>query len=155
MKFGDFVHVGFDFLFLFLEFVLVFGEYSGLFLDGFVLLFMFEVLLGQCDLLDIDFLLELTDLVVDDLVSPLDFSDLLLGLSEVLTIQIPVTSDGLVQVLLLFEFGLSFNILLLKLTDQIVLQLDLLQTMEILGLSLSVLQPVLLLLLVELLDRLI
>jgi hypothetical protein len=68
-------------------------------------------------------------------------------LQHVLRVQIPVASHSLVEVLLLLQFRLRLNVLLLQLTDQTVAELHLLQALAILRDRLRLLDAVPLLLL--------
>jgi len=56
--------------------------------------------------------------------------------------------------LLLLQTTFSFNVLLLQLGDEVVLQLDLLQALVVLGICLRSLKPILLLVFLQLMDEL-
>jgi len=70
-------------------------------------------------------LLKLIDLLDHDLVLHLEFSDLILRLHQVLSVQVTIRTHGFVQVLGRFQSRLRFNVFLLQFGNQVVLQLDL------------------------------
>jgi hypothetical protein len=111
VQLADLADVGLDFLLLLVDIRLIFFEDTSLLLDRFVLLLVLEMLLSKLQLLEIDLFLQLTDLVVDDLISTTDLSNLLLCLREVLTVQVTITSNCLVQILLLLQLGLRLDVL--------------------------------------------
>lgn len=53
-----------------------------------------------------------------------------LGLDQVLAVEVPIGPDGLVEVLLLFEFGLSFGNLLFVLKDLHLAHFDVLHVLQ-------------------------
>jgi len=73
-----------------------------------------------------DLFFKLVDILGHYLELHLQRAYLLLGLQQVLTIEIAVRSDGFVKVLLLFQPRFSLNILFLQLLDNIVFYLNLL-----------------------------
>ena len=85
--------------------------------DGFVLLLVTGVFLVELVLLVFDFFPELVDLVVDYFVLPPDLEYFFVGLCEVLAVLVTVTPNCFIEVLLLFQLGLCFDVLLLELTD--------------------------------------
>lgn len=113
-----------DFFLLVLDIFAVPLERVGLLFDMLVFLLVLEVLFGQRLLLLFDFFLQLRNLVVDDLVPPFNFLELFLAFGQVFAVQVSVRPNRLIQVLLLFQFSFSFDIFLLELTDEVVLQLD-------------------------------
>mmetsp|Transcript_148054 Transcript_148054/g.258764 ORF Transcript_148054/g.258764 Transcript_148054/m.258764 type:complete len:445 (+) Transcript_148054:213-1547(+) len=92
-----------------------------------------EVLLHQGLLLGRDFLLQLVNLVVHDFELPLHLIDLIMGLDQVLRVQVPIRPHGLVQVLLLLQLGLTLADLLLQVGDGHGADLHLLQGGVVLG----------------------
>ena len=115
---------------------------------------MFKTLLGKSNFLCILFFLELTDLVIYYFLAFLDFSNFILSFSYLLTINILLTSHLFIQLLLLLQLILSLNILLLKFRNEIILQLNLLESMKVLSIGLGSLNAVLFLLLFQCTDRL-
>ena len=67
----------------------------------------------------------------------LQLRDLRVCFEQILGVEVSIRSDLLIQVELKFEFGFRFEVLLLKLRDQVVLELDLLQALVVLGVGLS------------------
>mmetsp|Transcript_29099 Transcript_29099/g.36065 ORF Transcript_29099/g.36065 Transcript_29099/m.36065 type:complete len:298 (+) Transcript_29099:397-1290(+) len=59
----------------------------------------------------------------------LKLSDLRVGLKQIFRVQVAIGADLLVKIKLEFEFGLSFEVLLLQLSDQVVFELDLLEAL--------------------------
>lgn len=57
-------------------------------------------------------------------------------LNAILRVQVPLSSHGLVQILLLLHLGFVFHVLLLKLGDEILLQFDLLYHLHQIGICL-------------------
>ena len=96
----------------------------------------FLVVLGD------DLLLELLDVGLHPFEFLLQFSYLRVGFPEVLGIKVPIRSDLLIELLLELKSLLCVDVLLLKLGDQVVLQLDLLQSLIVFGVRLSGLESV-------------
>lgn len=144
-----------DFFLLVLDIFAVPLERVGLLFDMLVFLLVLEVLFGQRLLLLFDFFLQLRNLVVDDLVPPFNFLELFLAFGQVFAVQVSVRPNRLIQVLLLFQFSFSFDIFLLELTDEVVLQLDFFQTVEVLGVGLRCLNAVFFLFFLESLELLV
>lgn len=67
----------------------------------------------------------------------LELSHLVLGLNQVLRIEISIRSDSLVQVLLLLELAFELDVLFLELTDQVLLQFDLFHHLHEVGVGLG------------------
>ena len=82
------------------------------------------MLISQSLILSLYFVLQLWNLVRSNLELSLQLSHLILSLNQVLRVQISIRSDSLIQVLLLLEFTLKFNVFLFELTDQIFLEFD-------------------------------
>ena len=80
----------------------------------------------------------------------LKLSNLRVSLKQILRVKVTVGSDSLVEVELELEFGLSLQVLLLELSDQVVLQLHLLEALVVLGVSESSLVGIDLLILLQL-----
>ena len=74
----------------------------------------------------------------------LELGNLLGGLEQVLRVQVAVRAHRLIQVLLLLQSALRFDIFLLQLRYQVVFEFDLFETLIILGVSLRCLDTVLL-----------
>ena len=83
VELGDFVGKVFYDLALGVHLLFLLLELPAVLEQGLVLLLVLEVLLGQCQLLGLDFLFELVDLVVHDLVPPLGLSYFVLRLRQV------------------------------------------------------------------------
>ena len=108
-------------------------------LEGLELLGLETVLMmlsGQSLILGVDLILELSNLILGnaELLSQLD--NLIVGNDKVLTVKVTVRSHDFVQVLLLLELALEFDILFLELTNQVALQLDLLNHLHEVGVGL-------------------
>ena len=108
-------------------------------LEGLELLGLETVLMmlsGQSLILGIDLILELSNLILGnaELLSQLD--NLIVGNDKVLTVKVTVRSHDFVQVLLLLELALEFDILFLELTNQVALQFDLLNHLHEVGVGL-------------------
>jgi len=108
-------------------------------LEGLELLGLETVLMmlsGQSLILGVDLILELSNLILgnSELLSQLD--NLIVGNDKVLTVKVTVRSYDFVQVLLLLELALEFDILFLELTNQVALQLDLLNHLHEVGVGL-------------------
>ena len=84
------------------------------------------MLLSQGFILGLNLILELRNLVRSDLELSLELGNLILSLNEVLGIQISIGSDSLIQVLLLLELSFELDVLFLELTDEVLLELNLL-----------------------------
>lgn len=83
-------------------------------------------------ILVLDFFPQLIDSICHAFVLLLEFVDFVLGLDEVLGVKVTVTTDCLIQVLLVFTFVLYLLILLLQILDLCVLYFQLLQCLVIL-----------------------
>lgn len=84
----------------------------------------------------------------------LQLSDFFLRFQQILRVEISVRSHSLIQSLLLLESSFRLNILLLKFGDQVVLELDLLEALIILSVSLRGFNTVLLFVLFKLMNKL-
>ena len=82
------------------------------------------------------------------------FGNFFLCFKKILGVEISIGPYGFVQSLLLLKSTFSFNILLLKLGDQIILKLNLFQTLIVLSISLRCFNTVLLLVFLQLMDQL-
>ena len=122
------------------------------FLDDLVEL---HVLSDERRILDFDLFFELIDLMSHSCVLLGQLSNFLLALQKVLAVEISVRPDGLVEVLLMFEFGLELLVLLLELMDDVVLDLDLFYGLVVPGMGLGGVDTVLLLLLLQEIDDLV
>ena len=89
--------------------------------------------LSQGLIFGLDFILQLRNLMGRNLELSLKFSNLILSFDEVLRIEISIRSDSLIQVLLLFELTLEFDILLFELADKVLLEFDLLNHLHKIG----------------------
>jgi len=105
---------------------------------------------GKCGFLHLNFVLELGDLMTGNFEFALELRNLVLTLNQVLGIQVTVGSDSLVQVLLRLKFRFKINVLLLKLTDQVLLQFDFLNHLHQVGVGFGGFQGELVALLLEL-----
>ena len=81
--------------------------------------------------------LQLADMARHPFEIGLKLRDLRIGLKQVLRVQITIRSDLLIQVKLQLELSLGLQIFLLELRDQVVLELDLLETLVVLGVGRS------------------
>lgn len=79
---------------------------------------------GKCSLFHSDFVFQLRDLMGSNSEFALELRHLVLALNQVLRVEVTVGSNGLVQVLLSFQFAFEVNVFLLKLADQVLFQLD-------------------------------
>jgi len=95
------------------------------------------MLVGQCLVLRLDLVLQLSDLVRGNFEFALKFSDLILSLDKVLGVKVTVGAHRLVQVLLLLKFPFKLDILLLELRDQVFLQLHFFNHLHQVGVSLG------------------
>ncbi len=80
MELGYFIETVLDFFSPFIHFFFLFLQLSAVFQQGLVLFLVLEVFFGQGHFLGFDLLFQLVDLVVDDLVSALQFGDFVFGL---------------------------------------------------------------------------
>mmetsp|Transcript_7978 Transcript_7978/g.18529 ORF Transcript_7978/g.18529 Transcript_7978/m.18529 type:complete len:259 (-) Transcript_7978:1015-1791(-) len=117
-------------------------------------LLVFKMLLHESVVLGRDLLLELLNLMVHDLELALHLGNFILGLNKVLGVQVAVGPHGLVQVLLLLQLLLTLLNLLLEIHDRHLADLDLFQSLEVLGCGIGSLLAVLLALLLERVDHL-
>jgi len=83
------------------------------------------MLVGQGLVLSVDFILEVGNVVRSDLEFTLQFDDFILGFDAVLGVQVTLSTDSFVKVLLLLHLLFVLHVLLLKLSDQVFLQFDL------------------------------
>jgi len=126
-------------------------------IEGGVLILVFlllRFLSGNSGILGLDLLLELRDLLSHSLELHLELCDLLGSLKKVLRVEVSVRAHGLIEVLLLLQAALSLYVLLLKLRDKVVFELDLFKALIVLGISLRCLNTIFLLVLLELIDQL-
>jgi len=93
------------------------------------------VLLLFLIVLDDRLFLQLTDVSGHPLEVSLELCNLGVCFEQILRVEVTVGSDSLVEVELELEFGLSLQVLLLELSDQVVLQLNLLEALVVLGVS--------------------
>ena len=123
---GDLVHeLVSQFLGLFVFDLRVF-EFSSNLLDLLSVHSFLMMLLSQGFILGLNLILELRNLMRSNLELSLELSNLILSLNEVLGVEISIRSDSLIQVLLLLELSFELNVLLLELTDEVLLELNLL-----------------------------
>mmetsp|Transcript_69505 Transcript_69505/g.214844 ORF Transcript_69505/g.214844 Transcript_69505/m.214844 type:complete len:568 (-) Transcript_69505:1040-2743(-) len=113
-----------------------------------------EVAVHETSILLPDLLLQGRRLVEHDLELPSHLVDLLVGLDEVLGVQVPVHAHGIVEVFLLIALCLDVCDLLLELRQLHASSLELLLGTEVLGISLGQLDAVLLALLLQVPDAL-
>lgn len=83
------------------------------------------MLVGQGLVLSVDFILEVGNVMRSDLEFTLQFDDFILGFDAVLGVQVTLSTDSFVKVLLLLHLLFVLHVLLLKLSDQVFLQFDL------------------------------
>jgi hypothetical protein len=81
--------------------------------------------------------------------------NLLLGFQEILRVKISVRSNGFIKILLLLQFTFSFNIFLLELGDQIVLEFDLFETTVVSSIGLRSFNTILVLVFFKILDEIV
>ena len=117
-----------------------------------MVLLLLRFLSGNSSILGLDLLLELRDLLSHSFEFHLELCDLLGGLEKVFRVEVAVRTHGLIKVLLLLQTTLSLYVLLLKLRDQVVFELDLFKALIVLGISLRCLNTIFLLVLLELID---
>ena len=67
----------------------------------------------------------------------LKLSNLRVSFEQILGVEISIRSDLLIEIKLKFELGFSFQILLLKLCNQVILEFYLLKALIVLGVGLS------------------
>ena len=72
-------------------------------------------------ILSFNLIFELGNLVLSDLELLSQFNNFIVSFNKIFTIQISIRTDYLIQVLLLFQLALEFNIFLLEFTDQVLL----------------------------------
>mmetsp|Transcript_10297 Transcript_10297/g.15732 ORF Transcript_10297/g.15732 Transcript_10297/m.15732 type:complete len:538 (+) Transcript_10297:515-2128(+) len=106
-------------------------------LNQLALLGLVVVLLVQGVVGCLDLVLQLRNLMGGDLELPLQLSDLVLGLDQVLRVQVTIGTDSLVEVLLLLQLAFELDVLLLELTDQVLLELDLFDHLHQVGVGLA------------------
>jgi hypothetical protein len=80
VQFGNLIRKVLDDFSFGVHFFLFLLKLPAVFQQSLIFFLVFEVLFSQCNLFGLNFFLELIDLVIDDLVSPLDFCDLILRL---------------------------------------------------------------------------
>jgi len=119
-----------------------------------LVLLLLRFLSGNSSILGLDLLLELRDLLSHSLELHLELCDLLGGFEKVLRVEVAVRTHGLIEVLLLLQTALCLYVFLLKLSDQVVFELDLFKALIVLGISLRCLNTIFLLVLLELIDQL-
>ena len=126
-----------------LEILLMLGTFLDIEAPLDILLLLFRVL-------DLGLILKLTDMARHALKILLQLSDLRVCFQQILGVEITIGADLLIQVKLELEFGLRLQIFLLKLGDQVVLQLDLLETLVVSSVGCCRLVGIVLLVLLEL-----
>lgn len=109
---------------------------------------------GEGLVLGVDFVFELTDLVLSDTEFLTQLDNLIVGDDKVLTVKVTIGTDDLVQVLLLLELAFKLDVLFLEFTDEVSLQLDLLDHLHEVGVGLVGSLSLLFLLRFNLSDRL-
>jgi hypothetical protein len=77
-----------------------------------------------------------------------------LRFKEVLGVKIPIRPYSLIEVLLLLEFTLSLDVLLLQLSDDIVVKFYLLKALVVFSIGLGRFKTILLLVVLKLIDEL-
>jgi len=95
------------------------------------ILFILCINLLDTLILSIDLFLKLGNKLDHTLEVHFQLSNLITSFIHIFTIEISITTDCLIQVLLLLKAAFSFNILLLKSCNQIILELNLLKTFVI------------------------
>ena len=110
------------------------------------------VLVGQGLVFGFDFILKLGDLVRSDLELPLELSHFILGFNQILGVQVPVGSDSLIEVLLLFQLAFEFDVFLFQFGDKILLKLDFFNHLHEIGVGLACFMGELVPLFLKLLD---
>ena len=118
-----------------------------------VVLLLLALFVDDLLVLDQNLLGEVSDVLGHASEFLLEFSDFILCVQQLLRVQVSVRPDAFVQVLLLLEPSLSLNVLLLQLLDEVVLELDLLQTLVVLGVRLRSFDAILLFVLLQLVDQ--
>jgi hypothetical protein len=83
------------------------------------------MLVSQSLVLSVDFILEVGNVMRSDLEFTLEFNDFILGLNAVLGVQVTLSTDSFVQVLLLLHLGFVLHVLLLEFGDEVLLEFDL------------------------------
>lgn len=123
---GDLVHKLISQFFGFLVLDLGVFELSSDLLDLLSINSFFVMLLSQGFVLGLNLILKLRNLMGSNLELSLELGNLILSLNEILGVEISIGSDSLIQVLLLLKLTFELNVLLFELTDEVLLQLDLL-----------------------------
>jgi len=112
-------------IFSFFVFFLLGLQFTRDFLDLLLVNSFFMMLLGQSLVLSLNLILELGDLMRSDLELSLQLCNFVLSFDQVLRVKVSVTSYSLIQVLLLLQLAFKLDVLLLELTDEVLLELDL------------------------------
>lgn len=94
------------------------------------------MLSGKGLVLGVNLILKLSNLILGNTELLSQLNNLIVSDDQVLTVKVSVRSHNLIQVLLLLEFALELNILFLKLTNKVTLQLDLLNHLHEVGVGL-------------------
>mmetsp|Transcript_51967 Transcript_51967/g.121685 ORF Transcript_51967/g.121685 Transcript_51967/m.121685 type:complete len:234 (-) Transcript_51967:1029-1730(-) len=113
---------------------------------------LLEVAKHQSPILLSDLLLQSSCGVEHDLEFPSHLCNLLIGLYEVLCMQVAVHANSIVEVFLLVALGLDISNLLLQLRQHCISRLEFFQCRKVLGIRLCQLHAILLALLVQLED---
>ena len=118
-----------------------------------VVVFLFLLLRNDLLILLVDFFLKLGNLLSHSSELHFELGNLFLGLQKVLGVQISVGSYSFIEILLLLESTFSLNILFLQSDDQIVLDLNLFQTLIVFGISLRSFNTILLFIFLKLMNE--
>jgi len=94
------------------------------------------MLCRKSHILGLDFILELTNLILGNSELLTELDNLVIGNDEVLTVQVTIGTNNFIKVLLLLELALKLDVLLLKLTNEITLKLDLFNHLHQIGIGL-------------------
>ena len=140
MKLLDLILVILYFVDFVCDVLLIFLDLLLLIFDFLVFLLVLVVLLYKLGLFGIDFFFQLWDLMIHSEISFMVLSFLLLDLSELFPHQISIRSDSFIQRLLLLQLRLSFQILLLELSNKVIPKFDLVPGIEIFRLGRSCLE---------------
>ena len=83
------------------------------------------MLISQSLVLSVDLVLQVRDVVRSNFELTLELNDFILSLDAVLRVQVTLSTDCFVKVLLLLHLLFVLHVLLLKLSNQVLLELDL------------------------------
>jgi len=83
------------------------------------------MLVSQGLVLSVDFILKVGDVVRSNFELTLELNDFILGFNAILGVQVTLSTDSFVKILLLFHFGFVFHVFFLKLSDKVLLKFNL------------------------------